>query len=155
MTADDYYTYEQALQERFMPLPQEPANLPAVVQSAAVAVPQGIPANVQVVQYPGQLPYYAHLPAQPLPAYDPLPQRMMGCGIMAFGVGVGAGVAGLGCGYGADLMFQGMSHATAALIGLAGAFVAGAVMLLVLRASSGVRIGHFHQGDNASFRTGR
>lgn len=124
--------------------PYRPAAAPAVVPPIAT-----------VVQYPGQLPYYAHLPAQPLPAYDPLPQRMMGCGVMAFGVGVGAGVAGLGVGYGADLMFTGMSHATSALIGLAAAFVAGAVMLLVLRASSGVRIGHFHQGDGAQFRTGR
>jgi hypothetical protein len=126
--------------------------LPAVRPMAAPAVVPPIPT---VVQYPGQLPYYAHLPAQPVPAYDPLPQRMMGCGIMAFGIGVGAGVAGLGCGYGADLMFTGMSHATAALIGLAGAFVAGAVMLLVLRSVSGVRIGHFHQGDNSSFHVGR
>lgn len=158
MTTDDTYTYEQALAERFLPLPTEAANLPAVIQPSTVApavVPAGIPHNVQVVQFPGQLPYYAHLPAQPLPAYDPLPQRMLGCGVMAFGIGVGAGVAGLGCGYGADLMFTGMAHATAALIGLAGAFVAGAVMLLVLRASTGVRIGHFHQGDGAQFRTGR
>jgi hypothetical protein len=116
--------------------------------------PAVVPPIAAVVQRDGQQPYYAHIPA-PLPAYDPLPQRMAGCGIMAFGIGVGAGVAGLGCGYGADLMFTGMSHATSALIGLAAAFAAGAVMLLVLRASTGVRISNFHQGDGASFRVGR
>lgn len=151
MSTDDY-TYERALAERFLPLPQEPANLPAPYRPPLS--PAVVPPIAPVVQPLHGAPYYAHVPAQ-LPAYDPLPARMYGCGVMAFGIGVGAGVAGLGCGYGADLMFTGMSHATSALIGLAAAFVAGAVMLLVLRASTGVKIGHFHQAEGATFRVGR
>lgn len=118
-------------------------------------IPAVIPPIASVVQPAFGSPYYAHQPAQPLPAYDPLPARLAGLGIAGAGVGIGAGVAGVGVGFGADLLFTGMSHATSALIGLAAAFVAGAVMLLVLRSGSGVHIGHFHQGDGAMFRTGR
>lgn len=152
----DDYTYADAMAElegRFLPLPEQASHLPAVRQAAHV--PAVVPPIADVVQPLHGAPYYAHRPAAPLPVYDPLPARMAGCGVMAFGIGVGSGVAGLGCGYGADLMFTGMSHATSALIGLAAAFVAGAVMLLVLRASTGVRISNFHQGDGASFRVGR
>lgn len=94
--------------------------------------------------------YYAHVPA-PAPAYDPLPQRMYGCGVMAFGILAGAGVAEAGSYW----MFAGMALATHALIGIGATFVGGAVAVVALRMSGGVRIGHFHQGDNSTFRTGR
>jgi hypothetical protein len=125
---------------------QQPAQLPVY---APAPVPQ-IPPNVRVMAVPGQQPYYAYQPAPP-PPYDPLPQRMMGCGVMAFGILAGAGVAEAG----SYLLFAGMALATHALIGVAAIFVSGAIALVVVRSTGGVRISNFHQGDNSSFRAGR
>lgn len=131
---------------------QAPANLPATyVPSGALAL---VPPNARVVHVPGQRPVYAYQP-QPLPPYDPRPALMYGCGVMAFGVGGGAGIAGVGIGYGAYLMFSGMALATDAIIGVAGAMLAGAIMLVALKTMGGTRIHHFHQGDNSTFGAGR
>jgi hypothetical protein len=117
---------------------------------AAALAPRNLPAVVPpipgVVHNPGQQPYYAHTPAVVHP-YDPLPQRMMGCGVMAFGILAGAGVAEAG----SYLMFAGLSLATHAVIGIAATVASGAVAVVALRISGGVRITNFHQGDNSTW----
>lgn len=125
---------------------QQPSNLPAVYASPA---PVQVPASARVIEVPGQVPYYAHQPAPP-PPYDGRPALMYGCGVMAAGIGLG----GTGVGFGCYLLFAGMSLATDAVIGAAAAMVAGAVIIVALRLGSGVRIGHFHQGDGSSFQAG-
>jgi hypothetical protein len=102
------------------------------------------------VHVPGQAPYYAYQPA-PAPAFDPLPQRMVGCGVMAFGILAGAGVAEAG----SYLMFAGMALATHALIGVAAIVVSGTVSLVAIRFMGGTRITNFQQGDNSTFQSGR
>lgn len=96
-------------------------------------------------------PRYAYIPAAAPVPYDPLPQRMYGCGVMAFGILAGAGVAEAGSYW----MFAGMAVATHAIIGVAAVFVFGTIGVVALRMSGGVRIGSFHQGDNSTFRVGR
>jgi hypothetical protein len=125
-----------------------PANLPAPYTPPAA--PALVPPTARVVSVPGHAPYYAYQPA-PLPPYDPLPQRMYGCGVMAFGILAGAGIAEAG----SYLMFAGMALATHALIGVAAIVVGGAVALVVVKSAGGVRIQNFHQGDNSSFQAGR
>jgi hypothetical protein len=125
---------------------QQLSNPPAVYASSA---PVQVPPNVHVMAAPGQTPYYAYAPA-PLPPYDPRPALMYGCGVMAFGIGAGVGIVEVG----SYVMFAGMALATHAIIGIAAAFVSGAVAVVALRMSGGVRIGSFHQGDNSSFQAG-
>ena len=121
----------------------------ALVPYVAPAPMVQVPVDARVVAVPGHAPYYAHQPA-PLPPYDPLPQRMYGCGVMAFGILAGAGVAEAGSYW----MFAGMALATHALIGVGAIFMSSAVAVVALRLSGGVRIGHFHQGDNSNFQAG-
>jgi hypothetical protein len=126
----------------------------AVVQPYTPPVPVVIPPGMDVVidadGRPRYVPSSSVAPAV-VPQQDVRSQRMIGCGVMAFGVGVGAGVAEAG----SYLFFAGLSLATHAIIGLAAVFVCGAVALVVVRSSGGVHIGHFHQGDGASFNVSR
>lgn len=124
-----------------------PANLPAPY--APGHMPAMVPPTARVVSVPGQVPYYAYQPA-PLPPYDPLPQRMYGCGVMAFGILAGAGIAEAG----SYLMFAGMALATHALVGVAAVFVSGTVALVAVRLGGGTRIQNFHQGDHSTFQVG-
>ena len=127
---------------------QGPANLP--VPYAPPGVPAVVPPNARVVHVPGQLPVYAYQP-QPLPPYDPLPQRMYGCGVMGFCILSGVALVEAG----SYLMFAGMALATHALVGVAAVFVSGTVALVAVRLGGGIRIKNFHQGDGSIFRTGR
>lgn len=114
--------------------------------------PQYVPsAPLPEVRYDrsGQ-PLYAYVPAA-YPAQDVRSQRMIGCGVMAFGVGAGVALVEAG----SYLMFAGMALATHAVIGVATAFVASAVAVVAMRTGGGVRIGSFHQGDNSTFQAGR
>lgn len=131
---------------------EQPAVGAELVERPVAYAPQPMPIAPlpQVRTGTDGVAYYAHVPA-PAPPYDPLPQRMMGCGVMAFGILAGAGVAEAG----SYFMFTGMAVATHAIIGVAGMFVSGAIGVVALRMGSGVRIGHFHQGDNSTFRVGR
>lgn len=131
--------------------PEQQAEVEPYRPPIAPALVPPIPA---VVERPGQQPYYAHIPAQVAP-FDPLPARMAGCGVLAFGVGGGAGIFGLGAGVGCYWFFKGMALATDAIIGTAVALGFVAVALVAVKAAGGVRISNFHQGDGASFRVGR
>lgn len=141
--------HQQRTEEVFDWADYEPAPAAPVARYAPPAPLAQVPASARVIEVPGQVPYYAHQPA-PLPPYDPLPARMYGCGVMAAGIGLG----GTGVGFGCYLLFAGMSLATDAVIGAAAAMVAGAVIVVALRLGSGVRIGHFHQGDGSTFQAG-
>ena len=127
---------------------QTPANLP--VPYAPPGVAALVPPGARVVHVPGQLPVYAYQP-QPLPPYDPLPQRMAAAGIFL----AGAGVCAVGVGVGSFWLFKGMSIAEHALVALAVIVVAGAVAVVAVASSGGVRIKNFYQGDNSTFRAAR
>jgi hypothetical protein len=128
-----------------------PAKAAEVVPYQPPPAPVPVPPIPRVVHEPGQQPYYAHVPAVIPAGPDVQSQRMLGCGVMAFGIGAGAGLAEAG----SYLLFAGMSLATHALVGVAAIIVSGAVCLLLVRNAGGVRISNFHQGDGASFRVGR
>ena len=128
----------------------QPTDRAELAPYRASAVSPAVPPAARVMAIPGQTPYYAYQPA-PLPAYDPLPQRMMGCGVMAFGILAGAGV----CEAGSYLLFAGMALATHALIGVAAIVVSGTVALVVVKSMGGVRIKNFHQGDHSTFQAGQ
>ena len=127
---------------------QTPANLPA--PSAPPGIPALVPPGARVVHIPGHPPVYAYQP-QPLPPYDPLPQRMYGCGVMGFCILSGVALVEAG----SYLMFAGMALATHALIGVAAIVVSGAVALVAVKLGGGVRIKDFHQGDGSTFQAGR
>jgi hypothetical protein len=96
------------------------------------------------------VPQYAYMPTPVPQGLDVRSQRMVGCGVMAFGVGAGTALVEVG----SYVMFAGMALATHAIIGVAAMFAFAAISVVVLRTSGGVRIGHFHQGDNSSFSAG-
>lgn len=131
---------------------QQPAEHAEVALRPAVHLPQPMPgAPLPEVRIGSDgVAHYAYIPAVQHP-YDPRPARMMGCGIMAFGILAGAGVAEAG----SYLMFAGMALATHAIVGIAATFVSGAIAVVAVRCMGGVRIGHFHQGDNSTFQAGR
>lgn len=122
---------------------------PAVYQPQPLVQMPQIPANVRVVNVPGQTPYYAYQPA-PIPPHDPLPQRMAGAGIFL----AGAGLFSICLGAGSLLFFKGLSMADHALVALAIVFVSGAVAFFIAKAGTGIRVSHVRIGDNSSFNIG-
>jgi hypothetical protein len=131
----------------FQPGPAKGAELEPYRPPAAPVVAPTIPT---VVQQPGQQPYYAHVPAVIPAGPDIKSQRMMGCGVMAFGIGAGAGLAEAG----SYLFFAGMSLATHAIVGVAAVVVSGAICLLLVKSAAGVRVGHLSVGDGANVQIG-
>lgn len=97
------------------------------------------------------VPVYAYVPAAVPQGLDVRSQRMVGCGVMAFGIGAGTALVEAG----SYVMFAGMALATHAIVGVAAMFVSAAVSLVLMRTMGGVRISNFHQGDNSTFQTGR
>jgi hypothetical protein len=94
--------------------------------------------------------HYAYMPTPVPQGLDVRSQRMVGCGVMAFGVGAGTALVEAG----SYVMFAGMALATHAIIGVAAMFVSGAIAVVALHMGGGVRIGSFHQGDNSTFSAG-
>lgn len=130
--------------------PQSAAGAEVAVRQGT-HLPQVVPgAPLPEVRYDlsGQ-PQYAYIPAVQQP-YDPLPARMYGCGVMGFGILSGVALVEVA----SYVMFAGMATATHAVIGIAAAFVSGSVAVIVVRLAGGVKIGHFHQGDNSTFSAG-
>lgn len=120
-----------------------------VVPYQSQPAPAVIPPNVTVVMGRDGVPHYKHIP-QPAPAYDPMPQRMAGLGILSAGVGVLA----VGVGAGSFLFFSGMSMAEHALVALA--IVAGsiAIVLFILKNGASVHVSNVRIGDNSNFQIG-
>lgn len=132
------------------PSPVKAASVVPYSPAPAPAIPPGMEVVIDADGRPRYVPSSSVAPItfqQP----DVKSQRMLGCGVMAFGVLAGAGVAEAG----SYLLFAGMALATHALIGLAAIVVSGAVSLVAVKAMGGVRISNFHQGDGATFRVGR
>lgn len=129
--------------------PQQATNAPAVYQPQPLVQMPQVPPNVRVIDVPGQQPYYAYQPA-PLPAHDPLPQRMYGCGVMAFGIGVGGSLLEAA----SWIMFKGMSMAEHAIIGISIAVALAAAAIVALKLASGIRVSNVHIGNNSSFNIG-
>lgn len=121
-------------------------SVPAVYQPQPLAQ---VPHNVRVIDVPGQQPYYAYQPA-PAPAYDPLPQRMYGCGVMALGVGIGGSLLEVA----SWVFFKGLDMAEHAVVAISIAVALAAVAIVALKVAGGVRISNVKMGDNSSFQVG-
>lgn len=129
------------------PTPQS-TNTPAIYKPQPIIQP---PARVQVVHDINGIPYYQPEPQpQPLPVHDPLPQRMYGCGVMAFGVGVGGSLLEAA----SWIMFKGMSMAEHAIIGISIAVALGAAAIVALKFVGGIRVSNVHVGDHSNFSIG-
>jgi hypothetical protein len=131
---------------------EQPAASAEVAVRPAVHPPNYAPGAVLPEVRTGRdgVVQYAYMPTPVPQGLDVRSQRMAACGVMAFGVGAGTALVEVG----SYVMFAGMALATHAIIGVAAAFVSLAVSLVALKTMGGVKIGHFHQGDNSTFSAG-
>jgi hypothetical protein len=127
---------------------------PQPTSTPAVYTPQPLipaPARVRVLHDANGIAYYQPDPEpQPLPAYDPLPARMHGCGFMGFCWC--AGLALVECG--SWVFFKGLSMAEHAVVAISIAVALAAVAIVALKVAGGIRISNVKIGDNSSFSIG-